>query len=101
MITVYVGPIDRLPQLVQRAPPFPFHEAHPRDFGKLIDELRDTSVAVKFWTNNPYIVCRCEVDEVLVLTPSGPKPLTAHPKFQKWKDEFSPGEMWTMFGEEW
>jgi hypothetical protein len=27
--------------------------------------------------------------------------LTEHPKFRKWKDEFSPGEMWSMFGEKW
>jgi hypothetical protein len=29
------------------------------------------------------------------------KCITEHPKFQKWKDEFSPGEMWSMFGEDW
>jgi predicted ATPase len=28
-------------------------------------------------------------------------PLTDHPKFKKWKEEFSPGEMWSMFGEKW
>ncbi len=24
-----------------------------------------------------------------------------HPKFEKWKDEFSPGEMWSVFGDRW
>jgi hypothetical protein len=28
-------------------------------------------------------------------------PLTEHPKFARWKEEFSPGEMWSMFGEKW
>jgi hypothetical protein len=28
-------------------------------------------------------------------------PLEKHPKFSTWKDEFSPGEMWSMFGEKW
>jgi hypothetical protein len=29
------------------------------------------------------------------------KPLTHHPQFLKWKDEFRPGEMWSFFGEKW
>jgi hypothetical protein len=28
-------------------------------------------------------------------------PLTSHPKFPKWKDEMTPGEMWSLFGEKW
>jgi hypothetical protein len=28
-------------------------------------------------------------------------PLASHPKFPKWKDEMSPGEMWSLFGETW
>jgi predicted ATPase len=27
--------------------------------------------------------------------------LTDHPKFAKWKDEMWPGEMWSLFGEQW
>lgn len=27
--------------------------------------------------------------------------LTDHPKFSRWKDEFHPGEMWSVFGEKW
>jgi AAA domain, putative AbiEii toxin, Type IV TA system/AAA ATPase domain len=27
--------------------------------------------------------------------------LTDHPKFQTWKDEMAPGEMWSLFGEKW
>jgi predicted ATPase len=27
--------------------------------------------------------------------------LPDHPKFEKWKDEFSPGEMWSVFGDQW
>lgn len=29
------------------------------------------------------------------------QPLTAHPKFEKWKGELRAGEMWTLFGEDW
>ena len=25
----------------------------------------------------------------------------SHPKFPKWKDEMTPGEMWSLFGEKW
>ena len=24
-----------------------------------------------------------------------------HPKFDQWKDEMAPGEMWSLFGEKW
>jgi predicted ATPase len=27
--------------------------------------------------------------------------LPDHPKFEKWKDELSPGEMWSVFGDQW
>jgi hypothetical protein len=27
--------------------------------------------------------------------------LKSHPKFEQWKDEFHPGEMWSVFGEQW
>jgi predicted ATPase len=27
--------------------------------------------------------------------------LTSHPKYPKWKDEMTPGEMWSLFGEKW
>jgi hypothetical protein len=29
------------------------------------------------------------------------EPLTHHPRFSKWKEEFHPGEMWSFFGEKW
>ncbi len=27
--------------------------------------------------------------------------LTDHPKFDKWKEEMAPGEMWSLCGEKW
>ena len=27
--------------------------------------------------------------------------LQDHPKYEKWKDELAPGEMWSLFGEKW
>jgi predicted ATPase len=27
--------------------------------------------------------------------------LATHPKYEKWKDEMTPGEMWSLFGEKW
>ena len=27
--------------------------------------------------------------------------LAKHPQFKKWKDEMTPGEMWSLFGEKW
>lgn len=80
-------------------------DAHPREFGFIIRRLREHSkengTIVSFWTNNPYIVCECDVDEVVVLTNTGQKSLRDHPKFNKWKDEFDPGEMWSNFGDDW
>ena len=57
-------------------------------------------------THSPYLLGRMEPREVQVtyLRDDGStacEPLTHHPKFSKWKDEFHPGEMWSLFGEKW
>src|SRR5262249_14259695 len=56
-------------------------------------------------THSPYLLNWLEPSEVrmtyLVEGFTACGPLTDHPKFEKWKDEISPGEMWSMFGEKW
>lgn len=56
-------------------------------------------------THSPYLLNWVEQHEVrvthLVDGSTACAPLTAHPKFERWKDEFSSGEMWSMFGEKW
>ena len=57
-------------------------------------------------THSPYMLDCMETNEVrmTVLGDDGATvctALTKHPKFEKWKDEMTPGEMWSLFGEQW
>ena len=57
-------------------------------------------------THSPYLLNYLEPEQVrlTVLRDDGSTvcgKMTDHPKFAKWKDEFSPGEMWSTFGEKW
>lgn len=56
--------------------------------------------------HSPYLLNYLQPEQVRIMA-AGPDGyarcgrLTDHPKFPKWKDEMSPGEMWTLFGEKW
>lgn len=68
---------------------------HPRDFKTFVEGLSHD-----IWTNNLCIVDCFEFKDVWVCYP-GEKwkcryPLTIHPLYKKWKDEFSPGELWSF-----
>jgi predicted ATPase len=57
-------------------------------------------------THSPYLLNYMEPNEVrmTLLRDDGATvcaPLASHPKFEKWKDEMAPGEMWSLFGEKW
>ena len=57
-------------------------------------------------THSPYLLDSMHPNEVriIVLGDDGATvcaPLSSHPQFQKWKDEMTPGEMWSLFGEKW
>ena len=57
-------------------------------------------------THSPYLVDSLEPEEVRMTTLNDDGTvacgrLVDHPKFERWKDEMAPGELWSMFGEKW
>lgn len=84
---------------------------HPKAQKELITLLRgllDTNPDLQLvaTTHSPYMLDCMGVNEVRMtfLKDDGATmcaPLTSHPKFPKWKDEMTPGEMWSLFGEKW
>ncbi len=84
---------------------------HPRAQRELIMLLRgllDTnpSLQIAATTHSPYMLDCVKTEEVRMtfLKDDGATvcaALTSHPKFPKWKDEMTPGEMWSLFGEKW
>lgn len=56
--------------------------------------------------HSPYFLDFLSFDEVKVMTLADDGysivgTLKDHPKFEKWKEELAPGEMWSLFGEKW
>ena len=87
------------------------HGLHPTAQKRLVEVIRqfiDTSPGLQLLatTHSPYLLDYVAPEQVRVVAP-GPEgdarcgPLTDHPKFPVWKDEFAPGEMWSVFGERW
>jgi predicted ATPase len=84
---------------------------HPRAQKELISLLRglldaNPELQVLATTHSPYMLDCVETHEVRVtfLNDEGATEcaaLTSHPKFPQWKDEMTPGEMWSLFGEKW
>lgn len=84
---------------------------HPKAQKELIALLRglmetNPHLQIVATTHSPYMLDCMEVDEVrmTLLRDDGSTacaPLTSHPQFPKWKDEMTPGEMWSLFGEKW
>ncbi len=84
---------------------------HPKAQRELVELLRgvqeaNPEIQIVASTHSPYLLDRMKPSEVIVtfLREDGStacEPLTHHPKFEKWKDEFAPGEMWSYFGEKW
>lgn len=57
-------------------------------------------------SHSPYLVACMKPEEVLCMHLgddglSRMAPLTAHPDFDRWKDEMNPGEFWSLFGDDW
>ncbi len=84
---------------------------HPKAQKDLVSLLRELLAAqpnlqIISTTHSPYLL-DCLAPQEVRITVMGDDgatvaaPLMEHPKFQKWKDEMTPGEMWSMFGEKW
>lgn len=84
---------------------------HPKAQKELIALLRglletNPDLQILATTHSPYMLDSMETDEVRMtyLRDDGATAcaaLTSHPKYPKWKDEMTPGEMWSLFGEKW
>jgi predicted ATPase len=84
---------------------------HPRAQWELIGLLRgvlqtNPEIQIAATTHSPYLLDKMEPIEVRVTTlradgSAATEPMTQHPKYEKWKEEFHSGEMWSVFGEEW
>jgi predicted ATPase len=84
---------------------------HPRAQKELISLLRgllgtNPDLQILATTHSPYMLDCMETNEVRMtfLRDDGATvcaALASHPKFDKWKDEMTPGEMWSLFGEKW
>ncbi len=84
---------------------------HPKAQKELIALLRglletNPDLQILATTHSPYMLDCMEPNEVRMtfLGDDGATvcaALASHPKFEKWKDEMTPGEMWSLFGEKW
>ncbi len=87
------------------------HGLHPLAQKKLVAVIAQTleqfpDLQLIATTHSPYLLNYVPPGQVRVMAvgPDGNTQcgsLTKHPKFEKWKDEMSPGEMWSIFGEKW
>ena len=84
---------------------------HPKAQRELIELLRgvqttNPEIQIIATTHSPYMLDCMKPEEVRMTSlkedgSTACDALTHHPKFEKWKDEFAPGEMWSFFGEKW
>lgn len=85
---------------------------HPKAQKELISLLRrllatNSDLQIIGSTHSPYLLDFMGINEVRVTflcDDDGATvcaPLSSHPKFEKWKNEMTPGEMWSLFGEKW
>lgn len=87
------------------------HGLHPKAQRDLVGLLRtflaekpDTQFVVT--THSPYLLDELEPEEIRLTTlnddgSAACAALVDHPDFDRWKDEMTPGEMWSLFGEKW
>jgi hypothetical protein len=84
---------------------------HPKAQKEVINFLRglleaNSGLQIVATTHSPYVLDCVNTHEVRLtfLKEDGAtlcSALTRHPEFPKWKEEMTPGEMWSVFGEKW
>ncbi len=72
--------------------------------GKILQE--DSDLQVLATTHSPYLLDYLSPEQVRIMALGDDGyaccgRLTDHPKFETWKEEMAPGEMWSLFGERW
>ena len=72
--------------------------------GQVLEEYPDLQVLAT--AHSPYLLDQLRPEQVRLMT-SGSDGysvcgrLEDHPQFERWKDEMAPGELWSLFGENW
>ena len=82
---------------------------HPKTQQQLVaylNKIADGGTQIIATSHSPYLLLHLDYDQVRAMTLAGAEgskigKLTDHPDFEQWKDEMSPGEFWTVFGESW
>lgn len=84
---------------------------HPNAQKSLVDILRkilklNSDLQIIATTHSPFFLDFVDPSEVRVMAISSEgdsvcSRLNDAPKFEKWKEELAPGEMWSLFGESW
>lgn len=82
---------------------------HPKTQQQLVGYLKKMTAEgtqVIATSHSPYLLLHLDYDEVRAMTLAGAEgsrigKLTEHPEFDEWKQEMSPSEFWTVFGESW
>ena len=86
------------------------HGLHPKAQKDLISLLRgllatNPDLQLLATTHSPYMLdCMDPAEVRMTWLEDGSTvcaPLASHPNFEQWKDEMYPGEMWSLFGEDW
>jgi len=71
---------------------------------KMLEQQPDLQIVAT--THSPYLVDSLRSEEVRMTTLNDDGTVASgrlvdHPKFEQWRNEMAPGEMWSMFGEKW
>lgn len=87
------------------------HGLHPLAQTSLLEVLRKImgsfpDLQILASAHSPYLLDSLQPDQIRLMTigPNGDSicgRLMDHPQFDKWKEEMAPGELWSLFGENW
>ena len=72
--------------------------------GKIMEKFPDLQILAT--SHSPYLLDSLKPEQIRLMATGVDGEaicgrLVDHPRFEKWKDEMAPGEMWSLFGEKW
>jgi predicted ATPase len=107
LLTVLLGPTRSRVVLIDDLE----HGLHPLAQEQLIDVIKNAQgqfpdLQVLATAHSPYLLNYVEPEQVRIVAAGADGYarcglLTDHPKFSTWRNEFAPGEMWSVFGDKW
>jgi hypothetical protein len=95
----FVGRLEFIPELEKVFGPIPFFDLpiHPLDFEDYVK-----TISGNIATNNIFMADCFTGEDLFIINDDGKyRPLSDHPKYNYWKDEFQTGELWSFFGAMW